>query len=58
MHPNQQPPQTEELNSDQYIGRDGEVHEVSESYGAECAQCGFEVGPDGHCEECSADNNC
>ena len=58
MHPHQQEPQVDELNSDQYIGQDGQVHEVSESYGAECGQCGFEVGPDGYCEECGSDENC
>jgi hypothetical protein len=51
-------PQPQELDSNQYIGTDGETHEVSESYGADCSQCGFEVGPDGYCEECAADNNC
>lgn len=57
MNPNQIP-QPDELEPDQYVGTDGQVHEVSESYGADCQNCGFEVGPDGYCEECGDDNNC
>jgi uncharacterized OB-fold protein len=47
-----------ELEPGQYIGTDGDVHEESEMSGADCNQCGYEVGPDGYCEECGADNNC
>jgi hypothetical protein len=53
----QEQPQ-QEIDSDHYIGTDGEEHLLSDSNGAACVDCGFEVGPDGYCEECGQDNNC
>jgi hypothetical protein len=52
----QQPEQ--EIDSDHYIGTDGEEHLISEAYGEDCPNCGFDVGLDGYCTECGSDNNC
>jgi len=41
-----------------YVDTAGEVRHESESCGTDCTSCGYEVGPDGYCQECAADNNC